>query len=112
MAETDEQTVRERLIERKREMEDAGTWMGQNELAARLGIGEPAVSQWFTGAKEPDVGRYLPLAAILGVNAAWLAWGSGPKFPDGGSDAMAVTRRRPRAQVSPRPRDGHGRADA
>ena len=75
--------------------------MGQRELASRLGIGESAVSQWFSGLTEPDKDRYGPLADLLGVSAAWLAWGWGPKFPTDGPDLSGVARRRPRAPSDP-----------
>lgn len=92
----------DRLIERKHELEKEGRWGGQKPIAAHFGIGEPAVSQWFNRVNPPDPSRYEELAALLGVNPPWLAWGWGPKFPEDGPDDLSnAARRRPETKVDP-----------
>ena len=96
MAETEPRAVVDRLLERKRELEDEGRWMGQRELARRLDVAESTVSQWFNGVHAIEVERYPAVAELLGVNAAWLVWEWGPKYPQDGADLAGATRRPPR----------------
>jgi transcriptional regulator with XRE-family HTH domain len=54
------------------------------ERAARKGhiLSQSSVSRWINGESEPTLSAVEGLAAALGVSAAWLAFGEGPKSPD------------------------------
>lgn len=50
----------------------------QGEIGAALGVTGVAVGTWEAGKKEPDLETIAKLATVLGVRAAWLAWGEEP----------------------------------
>ena len=52
--------------------------VSQTEIAEAMGVFKTTVSSWEAGKKEPDLGTIHKLAFVLGVRAAWLAWGEEP----------------------------------
>ena|SRR5688572_23999774 len=52
--------------------------VSQSEVGEALGVSGVAVGSWEGGRKVPDVGTIQKLALVLGVRAAWLAWGEEP----------------------------------
>ncbi|MGV3742264.1 MAG: helix-turn-helix domain-containing protein [Burkholderiaceae bacterium] len=70
-------SIGERIKERREELR-----MKQSELADRVGISQPTLSNLESDptAKTREVAKF---AAVLGVDALWLAEGKGNKIPDG-----------------------------
>jgi len=54
-------------------------WM-QVDLAAKTGVGLATIRRIEQEAMEPRMGTTRKLAAALGVNAAWLAYGVGDEM--------------------------------
>ena len=52
--------------------------VSQTEIAEAMGVTKMTVSGWESGNREPDLGTIHKLAFVLGVRAAWLAWGEEP----------------------------------
>lgn len=50
----------------------------QAEVGRALDVSGVAVGTWEAGKKEPDLATIEKLATVLGVRAAWLAWGEEP----------------------------------
>lgn len=50
----------------------------QREVAQAIGVSGVAVGTWEAGKKEPDLETIAKLATVLGVRAAWLAFGEEP----------------------------------
>jgi transcriptional regulator with XRE-family HTH domain len=51
----------------------------QTEIAEAMGVTKSTVGTWEAGKKVPDdLGTIQKLALVLGVRAAWLAWGEEP----------------------------------
>lgn len=66
--------VKARIMER---LEELG--MSQKELAEKIGIAQPTLSQFMGGRNQRSM--YLPeIAMILGVSTDWLVFGTGDKF--------------------------------
>ncbi|SMF53056.1 helix-turn-helix domain-containing protein [Pseudogulbenkiania subflava] len=61
---------------RIRESRD-GKRLSQGELARRVGVSQPAISDWENGKTEPSVDNMRTLAVELGVWFEWLATGRG-----------------------------------
>jgi transcriptional regulator with XRE-family HTH domain len=73
----------DRLLRARLEMgARLGREVRQKEIAAEMGVEPSAYSQWEGGVKEPR-GRatYEKLAAVLGVDPGWLAFGTRPAEP-------------------------------
>ena len=71
-------TFAERLVVARQQM---GVRLGrdvlQKEIAEEMSVGESAYSQWENGVREPrKLETYEKLAAILGVDPGWLAFGT------------------------------------
>lgn len=49
-------------------------------LAKKLHVSEEAVRKWFTGEARPRVDKMDSLAALLGVDSAWLSLGVSPEL--------------------------------
>ena len=52
--------------------------VSQSEVGGVLGVTGVAVGSWEAGRKIPDLGTIQKLAFVLGVRAAWLAFGEEP----------------------------------
>lgn len=52
--------------------------ISQAEIGEALGVTGVAVGSWEAGRKEPSRETIAKLAAVLGVRAAWLAFGEEP----------------------------------
>lgn len=52
--------------------------VSQTEIAGVLGVTKATVGTWEAGRKVPDLHTIQRLADVLGVRAAWLAFGDGP----------------------------------
>jgi DNA-binding XRE family transcriptional regulator len=52
--------------------------VSQSEVGAALGVTGVAVGSWEAGKRQPDLGTIQKLALVLGVRAAWLAFGEEP----------------------------------
>ena len=70
----------------KRLREAAG--MTQQQLAARIDVGDKAVSRWECGRGYPDITLLEPLAAALGVSVAELVAGSDVKNANRSSNML------------------------
>lgn len=55
--------------------------LGQNELAARLGVRPKTLRDWENDLSEPRANRLQMLAALLGVSLRWLLTGEGDDVP-------------------------------
>lgn len=93
-----------------------GKSMSQGELARRLGVSQPSVSDWENGKTEPSVENMRTLAVELDVWFEWLATGRGsqeyapqiqeppqeyraqPEVPADERDLQAIYRRLPPAR--------------
>lgn len=53
--------------------------LSQGELARRVGVSQPTVSDWENGKTEPTVDNMRSLAVELEVCFEWLATGRGPR---------------------------------
>lgn len=53
--------------------------LSQGELARRVGVTQPSISDWETGKSEPSVDNLRILAVELNVWFEWLATGRGPR---------------------------------
>lgn len=71
---TSEMTIGDRLRAARK---DAG--LSQADLAARVGVSQPAVANWESGVHDPRRLMLAKLAEALGVSTAWL--GSGARSP-------------------------------
>ena len=102
---TPESDFARRLRKARREMGEArDREVLLKEMAAAVGQKPVTVGRWVSGEREPDFESTGKLAAFLGVNPAWLAFGIGPmhiqgKGRDGGlvADAGRPTIRAGRA---------------
>ena len=54
--------------------------LSQTDFGERIGRSQSTITAYETGASEPDLATFDSMAAVLGVNAAWLAFGE----PQGG----------------------------
>ena len=90
-----------------------GKRISQGELARRLGVSQPSISDWENGKTEPSVENMRALAVELEVWFEWLATGRGaqayapqvqeavpeyrvqPVQPDDERDLQAIYRRLP-----------------
>lgn len=52
--------------------------ISQSEIGDALGVSGVAVGSWEAGRKEPGRATIAKLATVLGVRAAWLAFGEEP----------------------------------
>jgi transcriptional regulator with XRE-family HTH domain len=55
--------------------------VSQSEIGEALGVSGVAVGSWEAGRKVPDLGTVQKLAFVLGIRAAWLAFGEEPMRP-------------------------------
>lgn len=70
--------------------------LSQGELARRIGVSQPTISDWENGKTEPTVDNMRSLAVELEVCFEWLATGRGPRdFQPGVQEA------RPEYRVQP-----------
>lgn len=53
--------------------------LSQSELARRLGVSQPTVSDWENGKTEPSVDNLRTLAVELDVWFEWIVTGRGPR---------------------------------
>ena len=53
--------------------------LSQSELALRVGVSQPTISDWENGKTEPTVGNMCILAVELDVCFEWIATGRGPR---------------------------------
>lgn len=51
--------------------------MSQTDVAKQLGLSGAAVSQWLSGAKQPNRENIKSISELLGVDPQWLEYGSG-----------------------------------
>ena len=52
--------------------------VSQTEIGEAVGVTGVAVGSWEAGRKEPNRGTIAKLSTVLGVRAAWLAFGEEP----------------------------------
>lgn len=73
-----------------------GKRFSQGELARRLGVSQPTISDWENGKTEPTVDNMRTLAVELEVCFEWMATGRGPRdYPPGVQEPRPEYRTQP-----------------
>lgn len=62
---------------RIREARESLAW-SQEDLARRMHVSQPTISNWEAGRKSPRTQIMIRLAQVLGVSMEWLSTGRGP----------------------------------
>jgi transcriptional regulator with XRE-family HTH domain len=70
----------ERVFQARKALEaDARADISKEEMGQRVGVAGATYGRWEKGEDKPNLDRLVALAAVLGVQPAWLAFGVGER---------------------------------
>lgn len=94
---TTQQTIGARLKQARRQLAARESRdVTQAEVGAAAGVSAVQVSRYESDLQEPSVGVVARLAAVLGVPAAWLAFGEQDHGKNGGASILLEPVEQPR----------------